>query len=179
MVQTTPTAGTGLASSPLFANITGQNFANFPTLFATTSDTCSYYVIVDPSDTFLQIYTSTSATGTPAYQIPLAKLPWLTFDLLGQNNVLVIDFANGSPIPLGNISVNATAASNDELRILGQNSAQAFTLTDTQDGPAGGGAIFFQNLPTLTLDNSTTSYSGSLNTIQNLNVEPNETFNWS
>jgi subtilase family serine protease len=178
-VQTTPTSGTGYASSPLFAAVTGWNFANFPTLFAATSSTSSYYVAVDASDTFLQISNGTTASSTPAYQIPLAKLPSLTFNLLGQNNVLVIDFVNGSPIPMGSITVNATAGSNDELRIFGQSPSQAFTLTDTQDGPTGGRAIFYQNLPTLTLDNSTTAYSGSLNSIQNLNVNSNETFNWT
>jgi subtilisin-like proprotein convertase family protein len=179
-VQTTPASNAGIVTSPLFAAITGQNFTNFPTLFTTTSDTSSYYVSVDPSDTFLQISLGTTASTTPAYQIPLSALPLLTFNLLGQNNVLVIDFVNGSPLPAGNITVNATAGSNDELRVLGQNASQLFTLTDTQDAPATGGpAIVYNNLPTLTLYNATTNYTGSLNTLQNLNLDTNETFNWN
>ncbi len=175
-VLTTPNGGSGYATAPLFTAITGQNFGNFSTIFNTTTNSDSYYVAVDPSDTFLQISTGTTPSSTPTYQIALAKLPSLTFNLSGTDNILTIDFTNGSPIPGGNISLNATAASNDELRIFGQDPSQLFTMTDTQIGPTAGGIVFFQNLPTLTLDNSTTHFTGTLNTLQNLNINTGETF---
>ena len=180
-LQTTPPAGSGYATSPLFASLTGMNFGNFSTVFNTVGNTDSYYVAVDPSDTFLQISNGTTASTTPAYQIALSALgsASLTFNLSGSNNVVVFDFANGSPIPGGNISVNANATSSDELQIIGHDPSQLFTMTDTQIGPSAGGIIYFQNLPTLTLANSTTNFTGTLSTLQNLNINSGETFNFN
>jgi len=176
-VQSIPTGNSGYATVPLFTMAAHLNFSNFPTVFNATGTNDSYYLAMDPSDTYLQISQGTTGLSPASYQVALASLPSLTINLLGANSVLVVDFSNGAPIPGGNITLNTNSSSNQELRILGQNPAQAFTLSNAQlTLNSSGGTIFFQSLPTLTLADSTTTVSGDLNSIQNLNIDSGASF---
>lgn len=158
---------------------TGQNFANFPTAFADSTGNASYYVRLDPTGTLVQISNGSAPLSAPTWQAPLALLPSLTFNLSGAGDALCVDFANGSPLPAGNIAVNGLAGQNDQLFILGQNPTQAFDVTDFQIGPQSGASILYQNLTAMHLANGIFHYSGTLSTLQQLYVDSGATLLWS
>ncbi len=165
-VQTGPSPG----ANPVGANVvslgtsavTGQNFADFPTVLAAPGATDSYYVKLDSTGTYVQISDSNAPLPTPTYQIALAFLPSLTFNLLGSDNSVYVDFSNGSPVPANEITVSGAANATDTLAVIGQSSSQAFTLSNALIGPTGGAAIAYSNIATLSLQNGTTSFAGTV-----------------
>jgi subtilisin-like proprotein convertase family protein len=165
-VQTGPSPG----ANPLGANAvslstagaTGQNFGDFPTVLSAPGATDNFYVRLDSTSTYVQISNSNAPLPTPTYQIALAYLPSLTFNLLGSANGVYVDFSNGSPIPTNQIAVNGAANAADTLTVIGQNSSQAFTLGNSQIGPTGGLAIVYSNIASLVLQNCTTSFTGTI-----------------
>jgi hypothetical protein len=68
--------------------------------------------------------------------------------------------------------------SGGELVLIGQSSSQAFTVTDTALTPTGGPSIGYSNLSTLTLYTSTIYYTGTLTTLEALNINAGTTFYW-
>jgi len=169
-------AGITLAAT---SNITTASFADFPTVFNTTGNTDSFYVRLDPTHTYLQIYRSNTLLATPTYQIALAGLPGLTFNLLGSANSFTGDFSNGSMIPAGQLSVIAASASVDTLNVIGAGQpATDLTMTDTQIAVTGSPALLFTNFDTLSLTNATVHYSGSFSTLNNLIIGSGTLFIW-
>jgi hypothetical protein len=155
--------------------ITGQNFTDFPDVFSTTAISASEYVTLDPTGTILEIFNSSSPGPTPDYQVPLADLPSLTFNLLGAGDSLFVDYTNGNPIPSGNLTLTGTG---DNLEVIGQSPTQVFSMTDSQIGPTGGSQILYQGVSTLTVLNCTADYTGSFSGFQTLNIGPTASFNW-
>jgi subtilisin-like proprotein convertase family protein len=156
-------------------NTGGADFGNFPTVIAASGNGTVYTVSLDASIAFVRI----AMNGTPTYQIALASLPGLTFNLLGANEAVYVDFTNGSPIPAGNINVNGTAGEEDELRIMGTGFPPSLDMTDTQIGPSGGTrAIVFADVATMSLFNCTVFYAGELTTLENLILGVGALFHW-
>ena len=85
----------------------------------------------------------------------------VAFTFSGVDELLTVDFSNGSPIPAGNITLNTAAATNPGLAVYGQSSDQQVSLLDTQLGPAGGPVLAWQNLGHLDLHNITANYYGT------------------
>ena len=165
-VQTGPNPG----ANPIGADVvslstigaTGQNFADFPTVLAAPGGTDSDYVRLDSTSTYVQISNSNTPLSTPTYQIALAYLPSLAFNLLGSANSVYVDFSNGSPIPANQIVVNGLANAADTVTVIGQSSSQAFTLSNSQIGPTGGLGVVYTNITSLVLQNSTTTFAGTI-----------------
>jgi subtilisin-like proprotein convertase family protein len=176
-VQTAPVPGAPPAGANVVAvtgNMTGQSFADFPTVFAASGGADSFYVSLDASHAYVQITTSNAPLAPPTYQVALSLLPSLTFNLTGTSNSLSVDFANGSPVPAGGIAFNAGGAS-DALQIIGQAPSQAFTLTNSQIGLSGGGQIVFQGIESLWLLNCTADVMGGLTAVGDLHLGPGST----
>ncbi|HUO08925.1 MAG TPA: proprotein convertase P-domain-containing protein [Phycisphaerae bacterium] len=170
-VQTTPANGSGVAVPSLLGNVTHANIADFPTSVAAGLND-SIYLATDPADKYLEI-----TTGTSAWWVPLTNAPALTFNLQGNNSVLIVDFSNGSPIA-GNITLNTIGNSAQELRILGKSAGQTFALSNSQLALDGGGAVLYRNLPTLTLNTCTVNVTEDLSGLQNINVNAGATLNF-
>ena len=177
-IETIPMAGSAFVDAHAAVGATTANFSNFPTSFVAAGANDSYYLAVDPTDTYLEISAGTSGLSPATYRVALANLPALTFTLQGANSELVVDFTNGSPIPAGNLTLNMTANSNQQLQIIGQTPGQTFSLNDTQFSLDGGGAIAYQNLPNLTLMTCTVNGSGALDGVGNINVGNGATLNF-
>ena len=74
-------------------------FPRCPT--CTTAISASEYLMLDPTGANLEIFNSSSPGITPDYQVPVADLPGLTFNMNGAGDSLFVDYTNG-PIVLGN-----------------------------------------------------------------------------
>jgi subtilisin-like proprotein convertase family protein len=163
---------------PVNAVVSGQDFALFPTTFADSGNNASYYLTTDNTGTTLQIFNSTAPLAIPAYQVPLALLPSLTFNLNGSNQSFTLDFSNGSPIP-ANFILNSVHGSNNSLTLIGHDSLQSFTMTDTQIGLTSAPLLTFNNLDNLTLTNASINFTGNMNTFSQLTVGTNCIFYWN
>jgi subtilisin-like proprotein convertase family protein len=165
-VQTGPSPGANPSGANVVSlgvgSVTGQNFADFPIVLAAPGATDSYYVRLDSTGTYVQISNSNAPLSTPTYQIALAYLPSLTFNLLGSANSVYVDFSYGSPIPTNEMLVNGAANAADTLVVIGQSGSQAFTLASAQIGPTGGPAMAYSNIASLLLQNGTTSFAGTI-----------------
>jgi subtilisin-like proprotein convertase family protein len=182
-VQTGPGPGVLPAAANVVAVnnrvITGQNFADFPDVFSTTAISANEYVTLDPTGTILEIFNSASPGPTPNYQVPLADIPSLSFNMLGAGDSLYVDYTNGNPIPAGNLTFTGASGNYDNLTIIGQSPSQNLSLTDTQIGPATGSQILFSEVSTLSVLNCTANYTGNFNGFQTLFVGSTATLNWS
>jgi subtilisin-like proprotein convertase family protein len=181
-VQTGPAPGGSPPpgrSAAVTTAASGQDFGIFPTVFAADAPGQSYYVSLDSAGSGVDIYQTLTPQPPPAWHVALALLPSMTFQLSGSGNSVYVDFANGSPIPAGNIAVDASLATDPTLAIVGPPGGGAFVLTDTQIGPAGGGSVLYQGLGTLRLRNCIVSYSGSLETVDLLYLDAGTRFYWS
>jgi subtilisin-like proprotein convertase family protein len=156
--------------------VSGQNFANFPTILNDPTDGDTYYLELDPTGTDVQIFNSNLPAGTATYQVALADLPSLTFNLSGANETLTVDYSNGDPIPPGGLTLNGDAAGTGSLYIIGQTPSQVISVNDTQITVAGGGTINYTPLGTLGFYGATVQYSGDFSTIQNLDLDGDTTF---
>jgi len=157
--------------------VTGQNFADFPTTFTTAASGGSYYLAMSGAN--LQISAGNAPLSTPTWQIAAGLLPGLTFNFNGSNETLFADFTAGLPLGV-NVTLNAVGGNGGQLTILGQGTAQTFTMTDYQIGlAAGGGGVSFNNVDTMDLTNCLVNYAGGLATVPNLIVDSGCMFFWN
>jgi subtilisin-like proprotein convertase family protein len=185
-IQTQPSPGVPPAPPPGYAvtvngSVLNQNFGNFPTTFSTAVAGDGFSLNLDATGTRLQIFAGalTPPLGAlPTYSIALNQLPSLTFTFSGVDELLTVDFSNGSPIPAGNITLNASAATNPGLAIYGQSSDQQVSLLDTQLGPAGGPVLAWQNLGHLDLHNITANYYGTGANLPLTNIDDGAVLYW-
>jgi hypothetical protein len=170
---TSPT--TGSYSGNFGGAKTGLNFGLFSTVFNAAGPNDSYFLWLDPTKTYAEI----SIGGTPsnpAYQIPMASLPKLQFNMSGFNNRITIDFTNGAPIPTGGINIDGGGLADSQLVIVG--AGLKFSMSDTQIALAGYTPVSYQNLASLTLSNMNIAYSGTFSTLSHLNLDSTN-FVWS
>ena len=76
------------------------NFGLFPTTFTGSAFTLQ----MDARPTKTQIFTSGTATGSPAYSVAKSPLTTLTFNGTNGADVLNVDLTNGVPIPSGSVT---------------------------------------------------------------------------
>ncbi len=186
-IQTQPSPGVPPPATPpgysilVNASVLNQNFGNFPTVFSTAVTGGGFSIGLDATGTRIQIFTGAVAPpfgATPTYTIALNQLPSLTFNFTGTDELLTVDFSNGSPIPAGNINLNGSAATNAGLAVYAQSNAQQVSLIDTQLGPAGGAAIVWQNLGHLDLHNITANYFGTGANLPLTNIADDAVLYW-
>ena len=184
--EVVPQGFTESGTTSYMINVTGPvtaiDFANvppapsFPANFTASGPNEIFHLWVD--GTTLEVGMSADEVN-PVYRIDLSSAPALTFNLNQPGATLIVDFTNASPIPAGNILVDGGGLADSQVEIIGQSSAQQFTMTDTHVGPTGGGIVQYQNLGTLSFLSSTVFYSGSLSTLDVLNIGAGTVFNWS
>ncbi|HVS71512.1 MAG TPA: proprotein convertase P-domain-containing protein [Phycisphaerae bacterium] len=185
-IQTQPSPGVPPASPPGYSvTVAGttlnQNFGDFPTTFTASGNGDGYTLSLDKTGTILDIYTGVDTPpffADPTYTIPLNELSNLSFTFTGANESLVIDYANGSPIPAGNISLNASQATNPMLSLYGDGANPQLRMTDTQIGAAGGPAITWNNLFMLNLDALTANYYGNGSAVPNVSINNGAIMFW-
>jgi hypothetical protein len=120
------------------AAVTGKNFGLFPTTFTGSAFTLR----LDASGTQEQIFTSPTATGSPAYSIAASALSSLSFTGTGGADMLNIDLTNGTPVPSGNVSFTGNGGS-DNLVITASGNADTVTLNNGNVSFGGGGQVNF------------------------------------
>ena len=141
-VETAPdNAGRGSLPWKIFSSMRSESAESSTVATDTITGTPSadaYYVQLDSSHTIVQIFTSSTPDGTPAYALPYATLESLSFDALGGADQLIVDLRNGSPIPAGSISFDGGAGS-DSLSVIGTSGDDAVTFAASS--VAVGGAV--------------------------------------
>ena len=146
--------------------------------FVSAGSTDPFYLILDAGGTNLQVSFATTALSTPSYQIPVAQLTSLQMTLNGTANKVIVDYSHGSPVPSGGINVVGVPAVQDELHVIGLNLSDTFVMSDTQIGRSGGNNISYQNIATMTLEKMYVYGTGTLSTLQNLNIMAGTYFYW-
>jgi hypothetical protein len=83
----------------------------------------------------VEIFQNTPLSEPPSYEIDLAKLPSISFDAVGGNDRLTVDFAAGNPVPvgggvrfLGGPDTAPSSPSGDVLQLVGTDNADAVTF---------------------------------------------------
>jgi fibronectin type 3 domain-containing protein len=142
------------------SNVTGEggisgqlSVVPAPLSYTGSSATDTYVVRLDPANTAMaQIFVNSPTTGSPTYEVKLAQLPSLTFDgTSGGGDTLTVDYANGNPLPAGNISFNGGGAGN--LIIDGTANADSFSIDGshiTKNGVSG--TIAYSNVGGIEFD---------------------------
>ena len=121
-------AGFALTTATQVVNVagavTGVNFANVATVYTGSAGADNYLLRRKLGDaTKLEILIG----GLLSYTVPIAAVPSLTFNLLGGDDSLTVDAANGVPIPGGGVTF-AGGANADRLIVLGTSGADAATF---------------------------------------------------
>jgi hypothetical protein len=123
----------------------GEAFATATDVVMGTAKPDDFYVRLDPTHRFVQIFAASSPGGTPLYTLPYATLSSLTFDTLAGNDRLFVDLGNGSPIPSGTIHFDAGSGANDELALIGSIGDDTATFL-ASSVTANGGSITHANV---------------------------------
>jgi hypothetical protein len=158
-----------------------------PTTINVAGDNVSYVVSEDPAHSLLQIAPGAapaasggpSSGGGPTYDYPLSSAPLLTINLLGANDSITFNFANGPAVPAGGIVINGLSSGHARLYVIGQTPGQTFTMTDNQIIPLSGGNISFQNVSELHLSSGTFNYTGDLSAFNLLDIGQQASFIWN
>ena len=94
----------------------GQNIGNFPVVYAGGSTGDTFQVSLDGTGTKIQIILN----GTTTFTVDKTLPPSLTFSTNDGSDLLAIDYSNGSPVPAGGITYNASINTIAKLcRVLG------------------------------------------------------------
>ena len=90
--------GMGVASATVTVTVVkvGSDFKGSP-------GDDAYFVRRDSSGANVQVFDNVTGVGMPIFSRPFAALNSLTFETLGGDDRLIIDLANGSPLPIGGI----------------------------------------------------------------------------
>jgi hypothetical protein len=92
----------------------------------------TYYVRLDPSGTFVQIYeNSAEGTGTPAFTLLKTAMSGLFLQPGAGNNTVSIDYTNGDPLPASGLDLVGTGGQT-KLVVVGKAAADTIKLA----GPA-------------------------------------------
>lgn len=109
-----------------------------------TSGNDSYYLRLDSSGTFVQIFENAPATGTPAFTVLKSAVSSLALDLGAGSNGVTVDYNNGNPLPATGLSI--AGAGNHSLTIVGTAAATPFAMNGgvtsvTTSNPANTAAL--------------------------------------
>jgi len=104
----------------------GKNIGNFPASFSGSAFT----IRLDGAGTREQIFTTATATGTPAFSVAKSLLSSLTFTGSGGADSFNIDLSNGSPLLFGGITYTGSGGS-DSLVVTGSALADPVSLSST------------------------------------------------
>jgi len=133
----------------------------------------SYYVRRSSAYDVVEVYSGTSAVGTPIYSAPLADIRNISFDTGAGNDQLIVDLVNGTPLPPGGINY-AAGTDNDSLTVIGDGSGagsyQPGITTGSGNFAIGASAIAFSGVEPVTASNFsslsiTTPFAGDVITI--------------
>ncbi|HEX2974249.1 MAG TPA: hypothetical protein VHP11_18080, partial [Tepidisphaeraceae bacterium] len=92
----------------------------------------TYYVRVDPDDaSVLEVFRGSTPVGTPAYTMFRDDARPLTINSGGGTDELIVDFANGNPVPAAGVKFDGGTGSN-RIRIVGTSSADGLAMTNSQ-----------------------------------------------
>ncbi|HVX84024.1 MAG TPA: proprotein convertase P-domain-containing protein [Phycisphaerae bacterium] len=185
-IQTQPSPGVPPAPPPGYSvTVAGttlnQNFGDFPTTFTASGTGDGYTLSLDKSGAILDIYAGVDGPpflADPTYTIPIDELATLSFTFTGTNEALVINYANGSPIPAGNITLDASHATGAVVSLYGSGTNPQLRMTDTQIGAAGGPAITWNNLYMLNLDAVVANYYGNGSAMPNVAINDGAIMFW-
>lgn len=138
--QVTISAGEAYASQD-FANtqtgaiaFNGTNAADNYLLRRNVSNSSIYEVLVG---------------GVLTHSIPSAGVTAFTFNLLGGNDSLTVDYANGSPVPSGGVKYDGGGISSvdtDTLAVNGSGAADTITIVNAEAGAPPANAIILDDL---------------------------------
>jgi len=118
--------------------------ASTPSIVGTDGND-SYYIRRTAYD-MVEVYAGTSASGTPIYSALLASISSVSFDTGAGDDQLIVDLANGTPLPSAGISYSA-GIDNDSLTLTGNGSSNAAYMPGASSGSGnfaiGASAIAF------------------------------------
>ena len=134
-----------------------QNFGNFPIVFTGDGNDNSYTLRVDAiQPTFLDI-----VLGATTWSAAKAIVPSLTFNTLGGNDTLTVDYSNGVPIPAGGVFYDG-GGNTDALVITGSSGNDSVTLANTFGGGPYGANIYLNDAATGAQTVENVTFSGNV-----------------
>jgi hypothetical protein len=132
------------------------------TLGSTTVTTATTYIDLDSTGANIQIYNSSTPTGTPM-TFPVGSLSSIIVSPTTGNDLLVIDYSNGDPVPSGGITYTGAGGSGgNTLQILGATASDAFTL-NAGSVAHGNSTVLYSNVLSLTVGTGTFTATADLN----------------
>ncbi len=125
----TTTSAASISSAFSWGEAAGANFG-LALPFATSYSGNTFTLRLDSSGTQEQIFTSVSATGTPAYSAAIGSFSSLSFSGSGAGDELNIDLSNGTPIPSGGVSF-AGSGNNSQVIVTGSSGNDTIAASNT------------------------------------------------
>ncbi|HUO07879.1 MAG TPA: hypothetical protein VM008_06245 [Phycisphaerae bacterium] len=128
----------------------------------TTVATATTYIRLDSTGANIQIYNASTPTGTPM-TFPVGSVSSINVSPTTGNDLLVVDYSNGDPVPSGGISYTGGGSSaGNTLQIIGASTADAFTL-HAGSVVHGSGTVTYSNMLNLTLGTGAFTTGDDLN----------------
>ncbi len=108
--------------------------------FTGTSGDDVYYLRLNAAGTNVELFPNATGTGVPSYTAAIATLSSISFDGLAGNDRLIVDLANGLPIPSGGVSfVGGAHTAGDRVTVFG---TPAHSAVYTPNGTTNGSGTF-------------------------------------
>ncbi|HEY7091490.1 MAG TPA: SdrD B-like domain-containing protein, partial [Tepidisphaeraceae bacterium] len=138
------TSGALSATTTYNTTVNGKDIGNFPISFSGGAFTLR----MDAGGTQDQVFTSATATGSPAFSIAKSLLASLTFTGTAGSDAFNLDLSNGNPLPTGGITYNGTG--NDSLVVTGSALADTVGLSSTL-AVVGGRNVAYSGVTSISL----------------------------
>jgi hypothetical protein len=160
----TATSATSISTSAAWGN-TGTNFGLALPL-TTSFGGNSFTIRLDAAATQVQIFNSSTASGSPSTSIALSLLTStpLTFTGTGLSDIFNVDLTNGNPIPSGGVTFTGSG-NNSALRVTGSANADAVSVAPAAITVFGSSLVHYSNVAGIALnlnggdDTATIDYS--------------------
>ncbi|MGN6371339.1 MAG: hypothetical protein ACTHN5_24050 [Phycisphaerae bacterium] len=129
---------------------------------ATTVSTPATYIRLDATGTNIEIYAGSTPTGTPTV-IDKQSATSITVAPSTGNDLLVVDYSNGDPVPSGGISYTGGGSSlGDKLQVIGASATDPFVLSAGQV-QHGTGTLTYSNVLNVTISSGSATANSDLN----------------
>ncbi|HZZ42836.1 MAG TPA: SdrD B-like domain-containing protein, partial [Tepidisphaeraceae bacterium] len=161
-------------ATPAYGLSATLSFGNYPS-FSTSYTGNAFTLRLDSTGTHLEIYTASSASGTPSQTLPINVVTSLSFTGTTASDSFTIDLANGNPLAGTTISYNGGARS-DTLHVLGSAGADNVTFSSTSI-TVGAGSLSISNVEVFTFDGRQGYDNLTLNSFFPLTIAPNQQLN--